>query len=494
MKRIIKALSIIVLSLFAFIALVGCEVKVDDGGGQNQGQNGEDPSNNQNQGDNGQGQSGGDSGGNQNQGDNGQGGNNNQNDEPGEEIDFAGTVKLDMTSNTIKQEVTVKTYVDGDTTHFNVPESFLETGVIKARYLGINTPESTGKIEEYGKAASKFTKAKLESATSIIIESDDDQLNADSTGGRYLLWIWYRTADDQDYRNLNIEILQNGLAIASNSANNRYGEYCVNAINQAKALKLNIYSGKQDPDFYYGEAVELTLKELRCNIEQYNGVKVAFEGVVVKDYSQTVYVEEYDEELDMYFGMTVYYGFSAAADVLNILSVGNRVRVVGSVQYYETGGSYQVSGLTYRAMRPKDPGNVQKISEGHLPSYNLVDAETFAGKVTVDFVGEDDEITQKEFDYAALAMSSSISMNNLVVKSVYTTNNPDSSSNGAMTITCEVNGITISVRTVVLRDGDDLITEDAFLGKTINVRGIVDVFDGKYQIKLYSMNDVTVVE
>ena len=60
-----------------------------------------------------------------------------------------------------------------------------------------------------------------------------------------------------DYRNLNIEILQNGLAIASNSGGNIYGSIALSAIAQAKEQKLNIHSGKKDPDFYYGEAVEL---------------------------------------------------------------------------------------------------------------------------------------------------------------------------------------------------------------------------------------------
>ena len=146
--------------------------------------------------------------------------------------DYAARVKLDMASETVKQEVTVKTFVDGDTTHFFVPETLVETGVLKARYLAINTPESTGKIEEYGKRASDFTREKLSAATSIIIESDNDRWNLDSTGGRYLVWVWYKTAEMTDYRNLNIEILQNGLAIANSSANNLYGDVCMAAIAQ----------------------------------------------------------------------------------------------------------------------------------------------------------------------------------------------------------------------------------------------------------------------
>ncbi len=409
-----------------------------------------------------------------------------------EEVDYAGQIKLNMSSETAKQEVTVHQFVDGDTTHFNVPESVSENGILKARYLAINTPESTGKIEEYGKAASNFTKEKLSSATSIIVESDTATWDLDSTGGRYLVWIWYKTGDSDEYRNLNIEILQNGLALASSSANNRYGSTCVAALNQAKALKRNLYSGEKDPLFYYGEAVELSLKELRCNIESYNGMKVAFEGVVTVNNSNGVYVEDYDAETGMYYGIYVYYGFGLTGDGLNILTVGNRSRIVGSLQYYEAGDSYQVSGLTYRQMKPDDPGNIQKISDGHKPAYVETDAQTFLnGKREIELA----DGTVKEFGYAELALGSSISMKNLLVKSVYTTSSDNSSSNGAMTLTCEVDGQTISVRTIVLLDENgQIITQDAYEGKCIDVKGVIDCYDGVYQIKVFSSNDISIVE
>ena len=122
-------------------------------------------------------------------------------------VDYADTLELDMTSETIKQEVTVKTFIDGDTTHFFVPDEVMANGVLKARYLAVNTPESTGKIEEYGKSASKFTREKLSAATSIIIESEHTSWDPDSTGDRYLVWVWYKTDEMSDYRNLNVEIL-----------------------------------------------------------------------------------------------------------------------------------------------------------------------------------------------------------------------------------------------------------------------------------------------
>lgn len=411
------------------------------------------------------------------------------NNETPKETDFASELKLDMSSETLKQEVTVKNYIDGDTTHFNVPTSVNESGVLKARYLAINTPESTGKIEEWGKRASRFTKEKLQSAVSIIIESDDNKWNLDSTGARYLVWVWYKTSEDTDYRNLNVEILQNGLAIASNSSGNRYGKICVSAINQAKEQKLYVYSSEKDPDFYYGDAVEVTLKEIRTNIKEYENVKVAFEGVITKNYNNSIYIEEYDAETDLYYGITIYLGYNLSGDGLKIVDVGNRSRIVGTVQYYETGGTYQVSGLKYRVMKPDDPDNIQLISEGHSGAYCEINADDFKNK-KVSIEGNDE---LKEFSYAELIMNTTVSMNNLVVKSIYTTKNEDSSSYGAMTLTCEANGVTIYIRTVVLSDDNgELITEDMYKGKTIDVKGIVDFYDDNYQIKVFDAKDILI--
>ena len=409
-------------------------------------------------------------------------------------VDYASSVKLNMNSPTLKQEVTVLNFVDGDTVHFNVPTSVMPNGILKARFLAINTPESTGKIEPYGKTASKFTKEKLQNATSIVIESDTASWNADSTGGRYLVWVWYKTADSSEYRNLNIEILQEGLAIASNSSQNIYGSVCMSAIEQARAQGLYVYSGKDDPNFYYGDAVELTLKELRTNIQHYSDMLVAFNGIIANDSNGSVYVEEYDAETDMYYGISVYYqtaGLSGAG--LDILTTGNEVRIVGKVQYYETGESWQISGLQYRAMKPDDPKNIQLLSTGHTGSYRLTDPATFAnGKIDLLVTDPDtNEESTKTFNYAEMALGTTVSMTDLVVKDVYTTNN-GGSSDGAMTLTCQARGVTISVRTGVLVKDGQLITESAYLGKTIDVKGIVDFFSGDYQIKVFSADDITV--
>ena len=417
-------------------------------------------------------------------------------DVPSEPVDYVSQLKLDMNSSTKKQEVTVKNYVDGDTTHFNVPKSVSETGVLKARYLAINTPESTGKIEDYGHTASRFTKENLKSAVSIIVESYDNKWNIDSTGSRFLVWVWYKPAEGAEYRNLNLEILQEGLAIASNTANNRYGTTCTKALDQAKKLKLYVFSGVADPEVYRGEAIEITLKELRTNIEDYKDKVVAFEGNSIRFYNNGVYLQDYDAETDMYYGIYCYYGFSFGG--VSVLALGNRVRMVGSVQYYETGGTYQVTDIKYD---PFDDSTLSVVSRGNPIGSKEIDAATFTdGKVRVEkeVLNEETgevEVQVEDRDFAELAMNTLVEMKNLKIVGVSTTTNEDSSNYGAMTFTCQVDGKTVKVRTVPLKDADgNLLTKEDFLGKTINVKGIVDFFGGDYQIKVFSVGNITVVE
>ncbi len=408
-------------------------------------------------------------------------------------VDYAAQVKLDMESTeTVKKKVTVKNYVDGDTTHFNFP-GFGTQDTLKARYLAINTPESTGKIEEWGKKASNFTKEKLSTAASIVIESDTAKWDADSTGDRFLVWVWYQPAENESYRNLNIEILQEGLAIASNSGNNRYGDICMKALGQARQEKLNCHSGKRDPDFFYGEAIAVTLKELRCNTEAYVSQKVAFEGVVTKLDNNAVYVENYDEETELYYGMYIYYGFNLSTKGKTILTtVGNRVRIVGSVQFYEGSGSYQISDVSYNMMKPNHANNLKLLEEDQPASYQVTTADQLYTDVKLEFATAEDEVEEKTFKYGELALGTTRIFENLTVTSVYTTAN-GGESDGAMSITCkDEKGNTFTVRTIVLHDEDgNKITASAFRGKTMDVKGVLDIYEGNYQLKLFSMSDVT---
>lgn len=422
-----------------------------------------------------------------------------QSGENKEFVDYASTVKFDPNSGRASATVTVRTFVDGDTTHFNISHPDFDGNVLKARYLGINTPESTGQIEPWGKKASNYTKEALSKATSIIVESDSERWNPDSTGERYLVWVWYKTAEDTDYHCLNLEILQEGLAVSSKSSDTVYADICVTILNQAVNLKLHVHSKEKDPDFYYGAALPMTLKELKTNIESYKGKDVSFEGVVVRNANQTAYVEEYDEETGLYFGIQIYYGFNLGFFGEEILSVGNRVLVVGSVQYYETGGTYQIADIKYHAMRPDDPENIQKISDGHEGAYAEVSAkDLISGKVEISVTSVDEEgnetVETKTFDRGFITMHGSASLKDLVITKVYTTQNEDSSNYGALSITCIArDGTEVVLRTIVLKDADGkTITADKFpIGSVIDAKGVVDVYNGVYQLKIFSASDIT---
>ncbi|MBQ7948888.1 MAG: thermonuclease family protein [Clostridia bacterium] len=426
-----------------------------------------------------------------------------------EKIDYAGQAVLDLNADSTTIEVEVKTFVDGDTTHFYAED--FPNGVLKARYAAVNTPESTGKIEEWGKKASKFTRSKLENAVSIIVESEDEVFEPDSTGERYLSWVWYKEEGSDVYRNLNIELLQEGLGRGSGSVDCRYSELCGLAIAQANELNLHVYSEELDPDFFYGEAYEIDLKGLRLNIENLNGKRVAFEGIVSYYVNQGVYVENFDEETQMYFGIYVYYGFNFEG--ASILQIGNKVRIVGEVSYYETGDSYQICALKYNKYKPS-ADDIQLIEKGHAatnlettaadfnkkvsatgPVINPEDGKIVQTPVIDPETGEtvyEDKYTTATYDYAQLAMNTSISMKGLYVSDVYTTDN-GGDSDGAMTLTCKSNGKTVKVRTVVLKDSaGNYATEDMLKGKTIDVTGVIDSFNGEYQIKIISLAGILV--
>ena len=92
-------------------------------------------------------------------------------------------------------QVELRNAIDGDTAHFN-PINATTNDYIKTRFYGIDTPESTGQIQLWGKSASKFTSEKLKNAAAngTIVLSSPSQTYAepqvDSTGSRYLGLVW----------------------------------------------------------------------------------------------------------------------------------------------------------------------------------------------------------------------------------------------------------------------------------------------------------------
>ncbi len=142
-----------------------------------------------------------------------------------------------------KIEVTLNKCIDGDTASFN-----LNNEIIKARFLAIDTPESTNKIEAYGKEASKYTCDILSNSTSIQIEYDKNSNKYDKYN-RHLVWVFV------DNELLQREIVKNGYA----EVKYLYGDYkYTDELEEeeiiAKQKKLRIWSEYEYDDiawYYY---------------------------------------------------------------------------------------------------------------------------------------------------------------------------------------------------------------------------------------------------
>ena len=128
--------------------------------------------------------------------------------------------------------VSLKSCTDGDTANFEQDDyidEFGSTVTIKTRFLGVNTPESTAKVEPWGKKASLFTKHQLEEAQADADENSTASKKVynialinhpsatsfeikDSSGGRWLAFIWYRLTTTSEWRLLNLELVEQGFS------------------------------------------------------------------------------------------------------------------------------------------------------------------------------------------------------------------------------------------------------------------------------------------
>lgn len=387
--------------------------------------------------------------------------------------DFATQVTLNTTDidadfeKTGRGRVTIDLFVDGDTAHFY---NNSKSEIIKVRFLAIDTPESTGKVEPWGKPASIYTKSKLQNAEEIVLESDvEGKAELDSTGSRYLAWVWYREKGSKVWRNLNIEILSDGLAMGKSSSSTRYGQVALAALTSARQNKLNMYSGKNDPLFFYGETVELSIKALTANKQAYAGIKVRFEGVVTKDSGGGIYVESFDEDTQQSYGVYVYGGYASLAP--KFLVPGYRLLITGTADNNENYG-FQVSGLSFSLINPTDDDT--KILEKNV--------EVVPTEITADDLNTN-ETLENTF----------VKVKGLTVESIYTTES-DTSSDGAMTLSCKTaDGKNATVRTVRLTLDGETVRDEYFLGKTFDFSGVVTFYKGAPQIKLITLADAELI-
>lgn len=239
--------------------------------------------------------------------------------------------------------------IDGDTVHFDPLVTTTSRERIKSRFYGVDTPESTGQIQPWGKAASEFTKEHVWNAAqngTIVLSSPYNDYHSpepDSTGERYVTLVWInetkKNAPKEELILLNLWLVQEGLSTAKNVLDfPEMANVFLAAENQAKAYALGI--NVEDPNFNDGEYREdislLYLKrEIEKSLEDENyvpmvqdvndstkmvpldGQRIKFTGTVAGFSNHILYVVQYFTEDEgaiypegEYAGINIFVGMS----------------------------------------------------------------------------------------------------------------------------------------------------------------------------------------
>lgn len=272
------------------------------------------------------------------------------------------------------EQVTEGTCIDGDTVHFKT----LTGQTLKARFYGIDTPESTGTVEDWGEDAHRFTEEKITEALAngtVVVSSPSTEYGApqtDSTGSRYVSLVWISL----DTKNcpydqlilLNLLIVQNGLSYVKNvSSIPAYEEYFYAAEQQAKEEKLCLFSGEHSQYYNAGDYIDTSLLDIKKELElsltdsshvnAYNNQKVRIVGTVAGYSNNTLYIENYYSVDDggrydygEYAGINIFTGMGTIAT--KYTKTNTYIQVCGLCQDSELFG-FQVTDTQFNAY-PQD--------------------------------------------------------------------------------------------------------------------------------------------
>ena len=165
-------------------------------------------------------------------------------------IDRLNEVKMDFELeenqsfiDTGKGKVKLLRTVDGDTAHFTDPYTTSADNVVKVRFLGIDTPESTYEIDPWGKEASAFTSKILRGAREIILEREGAQMDS---YGRYLAYVWV------DGELLNLLLVQQAYSNSTAPLSSKYGNIMMEVANEVRKTGRRFY-GETDPNYDYSK-------------------------------------------------------------------------------------------------------------------------------------------------------------------------------------------------------------------------------------------------
>lgn len=137
--------------------------------------------------------------------------------------------------------VKVVNIVDGDTIHVRLPGGQEE----RVRFIGVNTPESQGKVEPYGKEAAAYTQRRLSGRT-VYLELDVGERDK---YGRLLAYVWLEPPRDGSEAEVrakmfNAELLLNGYAqVMTVPPNVKYAELFRTLQKEAQENRKGLWAG-----------------------------------------------------------------------------------------------------------------------------------------------------------------------------------------------------------------------------------------------------------
>ncbi len=278
-------------------------------------------------------------------------------------------------------EVELGQLVDGDTAHFRNKG---ERGTFTLRFLYINTPESTGRIDPWGKAASSFVGNILTNAHQIVLEtSDGKSAQLDATGKRDLGLVWYRNSASEEFRLLNLEIVENAYSnyTGSNGDNDNYVDTFISAASKTAATRRRVF-GEFDPSFNYtGEIVEVSIAEIRKNYDDYDdGTKLLIEAQIMRITGDNLYLEDleatdFDDEIKK-AGIYIFSGYGSG---LGALKVGTIVRFQCQVGISDIYGLQLTNPSQVRILANEDGAEVEYTE---VPA-NFTSLEDYEGYVVI---------------------------------------------------------------------------------------------------------------
>jgi endonuclease YncB( thermonuclease family) len=280
------------------------------------------------------------------------------------------------------EKATLVNLSDGDTASFKLSDG----EYVVVRFYGVDTPESTGAVEKWGKAASKFTADKLNAAAEVLLESPTVPAEVDSYGSRYLSYVWYKETAESEWKNINIELVENGYSKNHCSTKYSYYSYFKEAETFAKKKPLHIWDDSAEDPYYSTDAVEVSISEIVDNVEKYyndeaqSGAKVRIQGYLksVQISSTGTYLFQACEIVNgVERVINVYTGYSSAT-VNSFIKIGHKYSITGTVQKYN--GNIQISGITYVPMQSGGDYLTVLAREYYLTFDSSIQYMSFYGK------------------------------------------------------------------------------------------------------------------